>query len=942
MNVGKVLAGSVDYYVEQVADSAEEYYSVRGEAQGIWLGRGADKFGLTGDVKADAFRAVLHGRKPGEDVPLAAHFQNRKVLGIDTVFRAPKSVSLMYAIGDLAIRELVRSAHDEAVMAGYEYLEQNICWARQGRGGTDHVEGDGLISVAWEHRTSRSGDPLLHTHVVTANMVRTGGDKWLSLDTQRIYPHAKTAGIIYQAHLRRALTGRLGVAWGEVKNGLADVAGIDREVIDAFSKRSAEIAHELDQLACADSARAAQAAALSTRRVKGEEEECDLFDRWADEALDHGFGSRDVRALCQRALAVDSVSAEQLAQIQREMFQPDGFLSKDSTFTRRDVIAHFAERLPTTAGSYAALTAADRWISGNTIALSHSESARPGKYGSKRAGEETLTTHRQLRTEAQVLELAQERFDSSILSSHRPRENRWGLNSGQMNAIIHILDSRRRVDCIVGDAGTGKTHMLRAFREIAEHAGYEVVGVAVAHKARRELENGAGIESRTMASLLREVNVHGADRALAVMRRRPIVVVDEASMVSTRDMRDLLSATSKFGVKVVLVGDPKQLPAIGAGGAFAAISESSDAARLTVNRRQQTEIARTIADRLASGDISGAVEAGLESGAMQVRDSQGQALDALIVDWLAVGDYERSLVVAATNAEVQAINRLLQVRRRPPLWRPHETPSVRADGATYFPGDRIVFRRRVSELGIENGDFATVVSVDPDWRTLKVRVDGADSTVDVKPDVLDQPGAVRLGFATTVHVAQGATVENSFVLLSDQTKAEHAYVAFTRGRQSNRGYVARDVLEIEEEKAGFGAAPRADGKKRLTQVISRSTDKRFALPWGQLSAPGLYNDPIANALGDPPAYIEHLLGSAPMRGAARMQWGHAASQIEKYRKKYNLKMDFTWYDSIPSGPQQQRDFVAMRAASQKQVDKARSRAEAALGARSSISRGLGL
>ena len=237
LSLGKLGAGQQSYYLEAVARGVEDYYGGRGEMPGRWVGAGAETLALAGVVDGDALRAVLEGRDPDTGVPLG-RVRSDHVPGFDLTFRAPKSVSVLFGLGGFEISAQVRGAHDSAVDAALGYLERSACWSRRGTDGVHQVSGDGFVGAAFRHRSSRAGDPHLHTHVLVANMTRGPDGRWATLDGRHLYLHAKTAGYLYEAHLRLELTHRLGVAWGPVVNGIADLEGIPDEVLRAFSTRS--------------------------------------------------------------------------------------------------------------------------------------------------------------------------------------------------------------------------------------------------------------------------------------------------------------------------------------------------------------------------------------------------------------------------------------------------------------------------------------------------------------------------------------------------------------------------------------------------------------------------------------------------------------------------------------------------------------------------------
>ena len=230
LSIEKLTAGQESYYVRVVRDGEEDYYSERGEVPGRWVGTGSQLLGLTGEVDGDDFRSLLSGVAPvsGERLRRA----NGRVDGLDFTFSAPKSVSVLWALGSTEVTSAVVAADEHAVDEVLEYLEREAVRGRRGRNGVEVLEGDGLAVAAFRHRTSRAGDPQLHTHVVIANATRCGDDGvWRALDARHLYVHAQAAGYLYQSELRHGLSRRLGVEWGPVVKGCADLAVVPGEVL---------------------------------------------------------------------------------------------------------------------------------------------------------------------------------------------------------------------------------------------------------------------------------------------------------------------------------------------------------------------------------------------------------------------------------------------------------------------------------------------------------------------------------------------------------------------------------------------------------------------------------------------------------------------------------------------------------------------------------------
>ena len=276
LSICRLAAGQENYYLDAVAKGREDYY-IRGELPGRWAASSTALLGLDGTVSPDDLRHVLADRDPRTGARLGAA-ANRKIPGFDLTFRAPKSVSVLYGLADPSVAGVVAAAHEDAVDAAFDYLERHAVWSRRGHNGVIQVRADGLIAAAFRHRTSRNGDPHLHTHVLVANSVRGADGAWRTIDGRHLWAHAKTAGYLYEAHLRHELTQRLGVAWGPC----ATASPTSR------ASHSTSSRHFRPDVARSNSAwrarheaspQAAMIAALDTRRPKKAPEEWSCFDR---------------------------------------------------------------------------------------------------------------------------------------------------------------------------------------------------------------------------------------------------------------------------------------------------------------------------------------------------------------------------------------------------------------------------------------------------------------------------------------------------------------------------------------------------------------------------------------------------------------------------------------------------------------------------------------
>jgi len=231
LSIAALSPGRADYYVQQVAEGLDEYYIGDQAEPGHWAGQATARLGLSGRVTPEQFRRLLDGQDPTSGEPLGMPMTtSHRVGGFDLCLSAPKSVSLAWALGDPEVSVKVAGAHDRAVAQAVSALEQEAVRARRGAGGKHVIETEGLVGAAFVHRTSRRGDPQLHTHLVVANLTPDASGRWSALDSKRLFRWAKPVSYLYQAALRHELAEELGLSFGPVKNGAADLAGASRRL----------------------------------------------------------------------------------------------------------------------------------------------------------------------------------------------------------------------------------------------------------------------------------------------------------------------------------------------------------------------------------------------------------------------------------------------------------------------------------------------------------------------------------------------------------------------------------------------------------------------------------------------------------------------------------------------------------------------------------------
>ena len=330
LSIGKLGQGQEAYYIETVAKGAEEYYLGHGEAPGRWVGTSAGRLGLADQVDGDELRALLRHLDPRTDELLTRGRSTPKVAGFDLTFCAPKSVSLLWAFGSSEVAAAAVAAHEAAVDAALALMQTEAARVRRGKAGCDILDAEGFVAAAFRHRTSRAGDPHLHTHVVVGNIGYLDTDgRWSALDARHIFRWAQPVGYVYEAHLRYELSKRLDAGWGLVRNGIADLAGVPRAAIDQFSTRRREIIEHLEARGVAGG-RAAQVATYATRRAKAAVEEVDLRAQWTLEALDAGL-----QPVALGTVATVTAEPVDVVELFADLGGSHGITERRSSFDRR-------------------------------------------------------------------------------------------------------------------------------------------------------------------------------------------------------------------------------------------------------------------------------------------------------------------------------------------------------------------------------------------------------------------------------------------------------------------------------------------------------------------------------------------------------------------------------------------------------------------------------
>jgi conjugative relaxase-like TrwC/TraI family protein len=919
LSLARIGRGREDYHLRSVGADASTYYSERGEVAGIWLGGGSGALDLAGRVGDQALLAVLAGYEPAAR-PEGAGWVGRRLVappstgartpGFDACWKAPKSVSLLWAFGDRiqvggrTLDQVVERAHDEAVHEAMGYLETSAARGRRGRNGVVQVETSGFVAAVFRQRTSRANDPHLHSHVLIANMCRGEDGRWGALDARLIYAYAKSAGYLYESHLRHRLSVELGVDWTQVENGIADVAGVPEAMIDRFSKRSREIRERLDEV---------------TERINEERERLGLAPVEADsqDALD--IAARETRAAKLQHVATSELRAGWRAEATAAGLEPDRLAAvlhraatppaapdgdlhrrvtavlteQASTFGRRDAVQAMAadarqglpvtEVLERTTGLLASRdvvpvvgAARDQDVirRGDGVVTSVPTGERRWSTPEMLAVEERLVASALRRQRDEIAVVPVDVLDQTLRAA---LERLPSLGADQVEMAARLASSGAGVECAEAAPGTGKTTALGVYVAACRRAGIAVVGCAPSARARDELRLGARIDL-----------CYTVDRLLLDLDRSPLepgstIVLDEASMCGSRKLARLLDHAAASQSKLVLVGDTKQLSSVDAGGGFRGLVARLGAHRLLENRRQVQAWERDALGDLREGRVRSAMTAYAAHGRLHLGDRE-ELVQTMVDDWWDARAGGEAVMQASSWRDVTDLNE--RARERLVEASLAEPDGLDVHGVTVGVGDQVIVLRNAYALGVINGTLGTVTAIDRDRGDICLR------TIEPEPREVRLPAAfwnaagrrrLALAYCRTIFKAQGSTYRGaSFTLAGDDTiHLEALHVALSRGTAANHLYYVGEPPPDEDHNAAEIAEPEFES---LVAAAGRSRAQVMALDLIEASpsTSGTTGVPAAHWTDAP--MTEAQVATLARRGEAPMRdytWVQASLLIDR-------------------------------------------------------------
>ncbi|NHA67726.1 MobF family relaxase [Phycicoccus flavus] len=846
------------------------------------------------------------------------------VAGYDLTFSPVKSVSALWALAPPEVAGQVEAAHHAAVRSTLAMLEREVAFTRVGKGGIRQVPVTGLVAAAFDHRDSRAGDPDLHTHLVVSNKVQTlpaEGSKWLTLDGRILFKAKVMASEHYNTRLEAELTDRLGVRFvdrpgPQGRRPVREIDGLDPRLLEEWSLRRRDITdrqRELAETFQADHGRAptriqslalAQQANLETRPDKHEPRSLlDQRQQWRAEAetvlagpgrvgskpvadmlagvlgrgrqhVVHRGGYEGGNELSTRVLAVleASRSTWQVWHVRAEALRQARYAGvplADLDETLRVVTERVTQQLSVPVGETPDLGEPEilRRSDGEPVYTVH--------------GSRTYTSIGMLDAESRLIEAAERTDGLTIqeifvrLAVDRAAEAGAALDPGQADLVARLATSGARVQVALAPAGSGKTTAISTLAKAWRAGGGDVVGLAPTAVAAAELAAAIDTAAETVAKFLRTASLTTEDRRVAAfpaLGPRTLLVVDEAGMVGTKDLAAVVDHVLARGGSVRRVGDDQQLTAVAASGVFRDLAELGDRSgttvRLTELHRFTDPAEATATLGIRDGDPT-ALEHYLTRGRVHVGDA-GTAAEQAYDAWRAdITAGSSSLLLAASRDVVRDLNKRARADR---LAGQGPTRQVRlADGTHASAGDLIVTRhndrslRTRSGTWVKNGARWAVRSVGPDGALLvgpANRRAGGHESVTLPIGYVEQH--VQLGYAGTIHGAQGATVDTTHTVLAGTESRQSLYVALSRGRRENHLYLGDDATPAED--VPLGSQPPDDGPRDLLARILDHDERAESATRAGMPDPHHELATLVQQYEDAlPLLAQHVLGDDHMR-----------------------------------------------------------------------------
>ncbi|MFJ8754563.1 MobF family relaxase [Streptomyces sp. NPDC102441] len=840
-----------------------------------------------------------------------------RVRGWDLVLDLPKSDSVLQGLmDDLDERELRDLVH-QAKRDTFAQLEP---WVGYGVGSEDgrpvRIATGGLMGWSVEHQAARPmgdgqpGDPHLHLHVTIPNLALCEDGQWRSIANsgQDLHRHAAVADALFKARVRALTYARFGVRREQhEKTGAREIAGIPEQLRTAFSRRATLV----DQTAGADASRGEKAkVSLQTKRAKHSAGTAGMRESWRQRAEDAGV---DVDAMVAAAapgppgpdggLGIDGPGGgphiPPPADLAAIVFDSEtGLTRSEKTFSRAQLLAavgnalqdgidggpgrldEIADDVLDVAGYAVRVPDYGSTVMTSTVRYTTQDILDAETY----VRDQALARHGEGRV-ALTVDQAAAAVDAFQVAVG------FELSGGQNAAVTRLLTGGYGIDTVVGVAGAGKSTLMEACRIGWDATGATYAGACLSAVAAQNLTQASGIPARTVAAWLQQISTGSGLTGI------DLLVIDEATMVDDRSAQVLMREAARVGTKLIGIGDPLQLQAIGATGWFRDVHRLVGGLTLHENRRQEDAAERHALEVWRTGDQDQALRLLADRGCVHPTENADEARSQILTAWdelrrdrwPGTNDLVDELVVlAARNTDVDALNAGAQQIRRAAgeLGTEHTYALPGGNRLTLATGDAVRVRARDSRSrrgegpDLLNGYRAVVSEIAEDgrieitWRTCTRGEDAAFVSAWLTPDQVVS-GALSLGYAMTIAASQGMTCDTS-LLYGHGANAFATYPGVARGKQANHLWLPLAVIESEDSRAQLGDA--RTEKERLERAV-----EAFARYLGQSRPEAMASD----LLHEPPALAPVVVPS-PTRARSTTIHDQHHREAEPQPREYRL------------------------------------------------------